>query len=135
METRRLLIGCDFTYVAAIYTPVIFQVQPIDDPHVRVEGAQWASEPPIAIRGYTDLYGNPCVRAVLPAGRSSFRFHALAVVPDATEDADEGAKECPPDDLPDETLIYTLPSRYCLPDVLGDEAWSRFGGLAPGYHL
>ena len=30
-------------------------------------------------------------------------------------------------------LIYTLPSRYCLPDVLGDEAWSRFGGLAPGY--
>jgi transglutaminase-like putative cysteine protease len=30
-------------------------------------------------------------------------------------------------------LLFTLPSRYCLPDVLGDEAWSRFGGLAPGY--
>ena len=133
METRRLLIGCDFTYVAAISTPVIFQVRPIEDPPVLIQGAQWASEPPIAIRGYTDLYGNPCVRAVLPAGRSGFRFHAEAVVPDATEDADEGAKECPPDDLPDETLIYTLPSRYCLPDVLGDEAWSRFGGLAPGY--
>ncbi|MCW2936324.1 MAG: hypothetical protein JWM19_7286 [Actinomycetia bacterium] len=29
METRRLLIGCDFTYVAAIPTPVIFQVQPV----------------------------------------------------------------------------------------------------------
>src|SRR5580698_10434286 len=133
METRRLLIGCDFTYVAAISTPVIFQVRPIEDPPVLIEGARWASEPPIAIRGYTDLYGNPCVRAVLPAGRSGFRFHAEAVVPDATEDADEGAKECPPDDLPDETLIYTLPSRFCLPDVLGDEAWSRFGGLAPGY--
>jgi transglutaminase-like putative cysteine protease len=26
-----------------------------------------------------------------------------------------------------------LPSRYCLPDVLGDEAWSRFGDLTPGY--
>ena len=133
METRRLLIGCDFTYVAAISTPVIFQVRPIEAPPVFFEDAQWASEPPIAIRGYTDLYGNPCVRAVLPAGRSSFRFHAVAVVPDATEDADEDAKECAPDDLPDETLIYTLPSRYCLPDVLGDEAWSRFGGLAPGY--
>ena len=33
----------------------------------------------------------------------------------------------PPDDLPDDTLIYTLPSRYCLPDVLGGEAWSLFG--------
>ena len=39
----------------------------------------------------------------------------------------------PPDRLPDEVLIYTLPSRYCLPDVLGDEAWSRFGAIAPGY--
>ena len=133
METRRLLIGCDFTYVAAISTPVIFQVRPIDDPHILVEGAQWESEPSLAIRGYSDLYGNPCVRTVLPPGRSSFRFHALAVVPDATEDADEDAKECSPDDLPDESLIYTLPSRYCLPDVLGDEAWSRFGGLTPGY--
>lgn len=27
----------------------------------------------------------------------------------------------------------TLPSRYCLPDVLGDESWSRFGGLAPTF--
>ena len=26
-----------------------------------------------------------------------------------------------------------MPSHYCLPDVLGNEAWSRFGGLAPGY--
>ena len=34
------------------------------------------------IRGYTDLYGNPCLRTVLPAGRSSFRYQAVAVVPD-----------------------------------------------------
>ena len=87
----------------------------------------------MAIRGYTDIYGNPCARAVLPAGRSSFGYSALAAVPDATEDADQNARECAPAELPDDTLIYTLPSRYCLPDLLGDEAWSRFGGLAPGY--
>ena len=96
-----------------------------------LEGARWASEPAVAFRGYTDLYGNPCVRAVLPAGRSSFPYQAVAVVPDATEETDEGAPECAPDDLPDDTLIYTLPSRYCLPDVLGDEAWSRFGAWRP----
>ena len=133
MKSRRILIGCDFTYVAAISTPVIFQVQPIEAPPVSLENPQWASEPPIVTRGYTDLYGNPCVRAVLPGGKSSFRYQAVAVVPDATEDADEDAQELAPDALPDETLIYTLPSRYCLPDVLGDEAWSRFGGLPPGY--
>lgn len=133
MQSRRLLVGCDFGYVAEISTPAVFQVQPTASRCVAVEREQWSSEPPITIRGYTDLYGNPCARAVLPAGRSTFRYSAVTVVPDAPEDADENAPECAPDALPDETLIYILPSRYCLPDVLGDEAWSRFGGLPRGY--
>ena len=90
-------------------------------------------EPQSRLRRYRDLYGNPCTRVVLPAGRSAVRFDAVVLVPDATEDADEHARELPPDDLPDEVLLYTLPSRYCLPDMLGDEAWSRFGGMSPGY--
>ncbi len=98
-----------------------------------IQGAQWSSEPAAPSRDYTDLYGNPCVRAVLPTGKSTFAYQAVAVVPDATEEADEGAPERAPGDLPDDVLIYTLPSRYCSPDVLGDEAWRRFGGMAPGY--
>jgi transglutaminase-like putative cysteine protease len=133
MDTRRLLIGCDFTYVAAVPTPVIFQVTPLDSPGIAIEGANWAAEPATGARGYTDLYGNPCIRTVLPAGKSNFRYQATAVIPDATEDADLDAPEVAPDELPDDTLLYTLPSRYCLPDVLGNEAWSRFGGLPPGY--
>jgi len=133
METRQLQIGCDFTYVAAVPTPVVFQVQPVESPHISIGHSRWVSEPAVAVRGYTDLYGNPCVRAVLPAGMSTFGYLAIAVVPDAAEDADEDAAELAPDDLPDDTLIFTLPSRYCLPDVLGNESWSRFGGLAPGY--
>jgi len=133
METRRILVGCDFTYAAAVRTPVIFQVQPAESAHVSLEGGHWTSEPTMDIRGYTDLYGNPCLRTVLPAGRSCFGYQAVAVVPDQTEEVDEDAPECAPDALPDDTLIYTLPSRYCLPDVLGDEAWSRFGGLQAGY--
>jgi transglutaminase-like putative cysteine protease len=133
MAQRWIRIGCEFGYAAEIDTPVIFQVQPGQSADVGVEREQWSSDPPIAIRGYTDIYGNPCARAVLPAGPSSFRYDAVAAVPDATENADSHATECAPDDLPDDTLIYTLPSRYCLPDVLGNEAWSRFGGLAPGY--
>jgi transglutaminase-like putative cysteine protease len=130
---RRILVGCEFTYITEIGTPVIYQVQPATAPGIALESQQWTSKPHMTIRGYTDLYGNPCVRAVLPLGRSSFRYQAVAVVPDITEDADEQAPERAPDALPDATLIYTLPSRYCLPDVLGDEAWSRFGSLPPGY--
>ncbi|MGH3831601.1 MAG: transglutaminase-like domain-containing protein [Pseudonocardiaceae bacterium] len=133
MVVRRIRIGCNFTYVAAVDTPVIFQVRPGASRLIGIEAQRWSSEPLMALRDYTDLYGNPCVRAVLPAGRSSFGYDAVAACPDATEDADEQAPELAPDALPDTTLIYLLPSRYCLPDVLGNEAWSCFGGFAPGY--
>ena len=133
MGQRWMQVGCDFTYRAAIDTPVIMQVQPAPSGSISVQDAAWTADPPMLIRSYTDLYGNPCARTVLPPGVSRFGYHALAGVPDAAEDADKDAAECAPDALPDDTLLYTLPSRYCLPDVLGDEAWSRFGGLPPGY--
>ncbi|MFC4947250.1 transglutaminase-like domain-containing protein [Pseudonocardia sp. GCM10023141] len=130
---RRIRVGCDFTYLAEVDTPVIFQVQPSDATDVTIENERWTSNPSLSVRTYADLYGNPCTRAILPAGRSSFSYDAVAVVPDGTEDVDLDAPEILPDALPDATLLYILPSRYCLPDVLGDEAWSRFGGMPPGY--
>ena len=42
-----------------------------------------------------------------------------------TEDADESAPELTPHELPDDVLVYTMPSRFCLPDMLGNEAWSQ----------
>ena len=130
MGTRWLQIGCDFTYVAAIPTPVVFQVQPVESRKSPIECSLWVSEPTVAVRGYTDLYGNPCVRAVLPAGPVHAALRRRR--PGPRRDRGRGRatrRSCAPDDLPDDVLIYTLPSRYCLPDMLGDEAWSRFGGL------
>jgi transglutaminase-like putative cysteine protease len=133
MDSRRLAVGCDFTYEAAVATPTVFQVQPGDSTGVELRTQAWSADPPMRLRGYTDLYGNPCTRVVLPAGVSTFRYEAIVDVPDAVEEAAESAAELAPEDLPDDTLIYTLPSRYCLPDVLGDEAWSLFGAYPPGY--
>jgi transglutaminase-like putative cysteine protease len=131
--SRRLRIGCAFTYRAELATPTVFQVQPSGDNEVRVEDEHWSIEPYASMRHYRDLYGNPCLRVVLPLGQSTLRYNAFAVVPDTVDDADETAAEAPPDELPDDVLLYTLPSRYCLPDMLGNEAWSRFGSVAPGY--
>ena len=133
MNLRRVRIGCEFVHVAAVDTPAVFQVEPRTTAPVVVERQDWAAEPAMKIRHYTDIYGNSCARAIIPAGRSTVRFDATALVPDATEDADEDAPELLPDQLPDEVLVYTLPSRYCLPDMLGNEAWSRFGGMPGGY--
>ncbi len=133
VTVRRVAVGCEFRYLAEVGTPTVFQVQPRVEAPISVLSAATSVEPDTPLRSYVDLYGNPCQRLVVPAGRSVFRYDAVVQVPDATEDVDVTAPECAPDDLPDDVLLYTLPSRYCLPDMLGDEAWSRFGGLHRGY--
>jgi transglutaminase-like putative cysteine protease len=130
---RRLRIGCEFVYVAEVETPAVLQVEPLDAPPVTVAQLGWSTEPEIRHRRYTDLYGNSCRRVVLPRGPSAFRFDGVVLVPDATEEGDWDAPELAPDELPDEVLMYTLPSRYVLPDVLSEEAWRLFGTLKPGY--
>src|ERR1700761_3095532 len=100
MQTRQIGIGSGFTYVAEIETPVVFHIQPRSADEITLTGAQLDADPAMALHAYTDLYGNPCVRAVLPAGRSLVQYAAVATVPDATEDADPGAPEIPAAGLP-----------------------------------
>jgi transglutaminase-like putative cysteine protease len=130
---RQVRVGCEFRYAAEVATPAVFQVQPYEEGPAIVRQLGWQSEPEVLRHGYRDLYGNGCQRLVLPAGRSTIRFDALVSVPDATEEVRPDAPETPVTELPDDALIYTMPSRYVLPDVLGDEAWKLFGTLAPGY--
>ncbi|CAA9289963.1 MAG: Transglutaminase-like domain [uncultured Corynebacteriales bacterium] len=134
MEPRRQVrVGCEFRYTAAIDTPAVFQVQPYDAGPAVVRTQTWSGEPEVLRHGYSDLYGNPCQRLTLPAGSATLRFDALVTVPDATEEVNPDARESPVADLPDEVLLYTLPSRYVLSDELGDHAWDTFGSTPPGY--
>ncbi|WP_375430471.1 transglutaminase family protein [uncultured Friedmanniella sp.] len=133
MSSRTLSIGCEFVHQSRYDVATIFQVEPVADQDAEVVESHWSFDPYVASTTYTDLYGNRCRRSTVSAGRSVISYSATAIVPDAVEDADEGAPEIAPEKLPDDVLIYTLPSRYALPDVLGKEAWNRFGSLTPGY--
>ena len=133
MSTRTLRIGCEFVHQSRFDVASVFQVEPLSDQDAELVEARWSFEPDTESRTYRDLYGNPCRRLTIAAGRSMVSYSATMIVPDAVEDADEDAPELAPDKLPDEALIFTLPSRYALPDVLGKEAWNRFGSLKPGY--
>jgi len=133
MNTRRLRIGCEFVYHAEIPTPTVFQVQPSLASEVLVADESWSFEPELDVRRYADLYGNPCLRTVLPTGESVLRYTAVATVRDAVDDADPDAPENPVAELPDDVLLFTLPSRYCLPDMLANEAWKQFADIPPGY--
>lgn len=129
----RLHVGCTFTYRAEIATPTVFQIQPRQGHGVQVAAEAWMTTPFSTMHHYRDLYGNPCMRIVLPAGLSTLRYAASINVSGAPEARDVDAPENAPENLPDPVLLYTLPSRYCLPDTLADEAWARFGSQPRGY--
>jgi transglutaminase-like putative cysteine protease len=131
--SRQLRIGCEFVHQSTYNVASVFQVEPLADQQAEILDATWTMEPETRTHVYRDLYGNPCRRLTISAGHSAISYQATVNVPDAVEDADEEAPELFPEELPDEVLIFTLPSRYCLPDVLGAEAWSRFGSLPRGY--
>jgi transglutaminase-like putative cysteine protease len=91
------------------------------------------TDPPIAIGGYRDLFGNWCTRALAPRGRIRIKTDALirdsgrpdSVFPDARQHAVQ--------DLPEETLVFLLGSRYCETDLLSQAAWDLFDKVPAGW--
>ena len=123
--------GFDVAFECPAATPMILQlsIHPSRDADLLTPD-RIASDPPLPMRSYLDLFGNRVARVEVPAGLVTFsdRF----VIQDSGE-----PDETPPDvrttpiaDLPDETLLFLLASRYCDSDKLADFAWSQFGKLS-----
>lgn len=90
-------------------------------------------EPFRPIRQYSDLYGNLCTRVAIPPGRTTFSADFLIQDSGMPDPIAEDAVQHPVEDLPDEALIYLLPSRYCDTQELMATAWALFGDTAPGW--
>ncbi len=91
------------------------------------------TNPAVPVTTYRDLFGNRCRRLVAPAGD-------LTMWGDATIEDDGQPDRIVPDarelavpDLPDDTLVYLMGSRYCETDRLSQIAWDTFGNIAPGW--
>jgi transglutaminase-like putative cysteine protease len=126
-------VGCEFVQTARMPTHAVLQVEPRTDGDFRMVDALWDEQTAAASRAYVDALGNVCRRLTLPAGRSVIRFDAHAEVSPEADAVDVGAVEVPPEALPDSVLSYTLPSRFCPSDELGDVAWELFGAITQGW--
>lgn len=133
MSTRTLDLGCTFRHSATNPTAAIFQVRADESDHVRVLDETWDWDGGEGLRHYRDSFGNPCTRTVLPYGVSTLTYAARVEVPDVLPEPPHDAPDTPPAQLPDDVLVYTLASRFCQPDVLGHQAWRRFGDVPAGY--
>lgn len=81
---------------------------------------------------YVDSFGNLCQRYTLPEGDSVVTVESEVEVADQI-DVDRRAAQVPPAQLPDETLVYLLQSRYCPSDKMEERAREIVQGCAPGY--
>lgn len=126
-----LTVGCTFGLEAQHPASAIVQVMPFLQPGLTIRSERW--DAPARHHGYVDHYGNRCERIDVPAGRFTMRYDAEVTLARPADVIDHDAREVPVEALPDATLNFIMPSRFCLPDELGHEAWQRFGALDPGW--
>ena len=91
------------------------------------------TSPPTPIAAYRDGFGNWCSRIVAPQGDICISTNALindSGLPDVIEPS---AAQHPVEDLPADTLVFLLGSRYCETDRLSEIAWTLFGETSPGW--
>jgi transglutaminase-like putative cysteine protease len=130
----QIRVGYELIYECPQPTPMIFTLNihytraaDIAIPDVMT------TDPPVPLTAYRDGFGNWCTRLLAPQGR--IRIATTGVVRDSGE-PDAIAASAPQhtvQDLPDETLVFLLGSRYCDTDRLSQAAWDLFGKCQPGW--
>ncbi|HEY4812666.1 MAG TPA: transglutaminase family protein [Solirubrobacteraceae bacterium] len=126
-----LTVGCQFGLLSSQPAVAVLQVAPRPRPGVAINGEHWYTS--AAHHGYVDHYGNRCERFELDSGGSHVIYEAQVVLTHAADLIEPDTPETAVSSLPDDVLSFVMPSRFCLPDELGHEAWQRFGDLPPGW--
>lgn len=133
MVAVDIAIGCHLVFDVAHPTHAVVVVEPHVDEEWRVSGARFSVRPEVPTSTYVDLFGNRCRRMTLPVGRVELQFAATAESDGVPDAADTDARELAPADLPDDALVFLLPSRYCQSDQVGTFAFQQFGAVPPGW--
>jgi transglutaminase-like putative cysteine protease len=130
----QIRIGYEFIYECPQPTPMILTLR-VHPTRARdlVTPDELRTGPVVPITRYEDLFGNLCDRIVAPTGET--RIFADGIVNDSGEpDAiAPSAIQHPVEELPSDTLVFLLGSRYCEVDLMLGLAWDLFAKTPPGW--
>jgi transglutaminase-like putative cysteine protease len=131
--SMRIRVGSEIIYRCFQPTPMILMVQVHSSRAEDIVASDLTTDPVVPVHSYCDKFGNWCSRIIAPPG--DIRLTASAVVRDTGEpDLMEcNAEQCDVADLPEDTLLFLLGSRYCETDSLSQAAWDLFSGFRPGW--
>jgi transglutaminase-like putative cysteine protease len=89
--------------------------------------------PRIPTTTYLDTFGNTVRRFIAPPGDLTITSDAVIEDSGLPDPIELDAGESPVEQLPNETLVFLLGSRYCETDKLADIAWRHFGSSPRGW--
>ncbi len=130
----RIRVGYELIYYCPQETPMILTVNIHSSRASDIIAPDYlTSEPSVPISAYRDGFGNWCNRITAPPGQ--IRIRGAGVLNDSgqLDPAFPSACQHLVQDLPEETLVFLLGSRYCETDRLSDIAWNLFGQSMPGW--
>ena len=130
----QIRVGYELTYSLPQPTPMLLTV------HIHYSRApdlivpdHLVTTPSVPITGYRDLFGNWISRIVAPAGPIRLSGHAIVNDAGSLDPIYPNAIQHAVQDLPEETLVFLLGSRYCETDHLSEIAWNLFSGSPLGW--
>ncbi len=91
------------------------------------------TSPSVPVTSYRDGFGNWCSRLLAPAGTLTLTADAVVRDSGMADVIVPNAWQHEVQNLPEETLVYLLGSRYCETDKLSEIAWSLFGNAPMGW--
>jgi transglutaminase-like putative cysteine protease len=132
-EDMQVSIGCEFVIESSWPTPTAAIIQPYRSATAILLHEQYSLGPDLPLHIYTDTFGNNVWRFIAPVGSMRLRYEAIAEVAPTPDPVHMNLPGTLVGQLPDETLIYTLPSRYCPSDLVISTAWELFGSAPDGW--
>jgi transglutaminase-like putative cysteine protease len=128
----RLGYDIEFEIPAPVAMVAMLSVHPSRAADLRAPD-EMGIEPAVPLTDYMDGFGNRCTRFVAPQGTLRLSNSTLIEDLGTTDPVSPDAREHPVGELPNDTLIYLLNSRYCEVDRLSNVAAELFGQVAPGW--
>ena len=124
--------SCFLEFQIPVATPFLFMLRPRSGQQQWIAREEYVLSPSVPAVEFTDSFGNLCQRLVAPAGYFSVRT-SFDVETTDTSDTAPGAPFIEVQHLPDETLPFLYPSRYCESDRFTEMAAELVAGLGSGY--
>lgn len=129
----RIRVGYELIYDCPQPTPMVLMlnIHHTRAPDILVADAM-RTEPYIQTSSYRDGFGNWCTRLLAPAGRLRLSADALVNDTGRPDPIVTSTLQHDVQELPEESMVFLLGSRYCETDRLSDIAWELFGQAATG---